>query len=138
GEDEVREDWSELDVEGFTRRSIDARTDEVRRDEIGCELQAYERPADGVRERLDSERLGESGYTFHEAMPLGQQADEDSLHHAVLPHDDALHLEQRALEVRRRRRFRSGRSLVRHLGLPGSGARRVTRTQPPRNPHRSS
>src|SRR3712207_7592538 len=47
----------ELDVELLGRRAVDAGADEVRRDEVGRELQPHPRPADDARQRLDGQRL---------------------------------------------------------------------------------
>ena len=130
GEDEVREHRTQLDVEGLTRRPVDARADEVGRHQVGGELQAYEGPADRVREGLDRERLGETRNALDEAVTLGEQAHEDALDHSVLPDDDPLHLEERTLELFGRGVLGAGRRLVGHLDPP-IASRRVTRTPPP-------
>ena len=52
-------------------------------------------------------------------MTFGEQAHEDSLDHSVLPDDDPLHLEQRALELFGCRGLGAGSRLVGHLDLPG-------------------
>jgi hypothetical protein len=118
GEDEVREHRTQLDVEGLTRRAVDARTDEIRRNQVGGELQADEGSADGVGEGLDRERLGEAGDALDEAMPFGEQTHEDAFDHAVLPDDDPLHLEERTLELLGRGVLGAGRRLVGHLDPP--------------------
>ena len=98
GEHEVGEDRAELDVEALGGRAVDPRADEVGRHEVGSELDARERALDGGGERFRRERLGEAGHTFEQAVAPGEQAHHEPLDHAVLPDDDALDLEQRALE----------------------------------------
>ena len=60
GEQQVGEHRPERRVELAGLLVVDARADEVRRHEIGRELDALERAADGARERLDRQRLGEA------------------------------------------------------------------------------
>ena len=79
--------------------AVDARADEVRRDEVGRELDAGERSAEHSRGRLDRQGLGETGHAFDEQVALRQQADEHTLEHRVLPGDDPADLEERLLEL---------------------------------------
>jgi DNA-binding Lrp family transcriptional regulator len=98
GEDEVGEHGAELDPERLARRPVDAGADEVRGDEVGRELDAGERAADGGRHRLDGEGLGQAGDALDEAVATCQQAHEHPLEQPVLAHDDLLGLEEDALE----------------------------------------
>ena len=90
--------------------AIDARADEVRRHEVGGELEALELAAERVGERLDGQRLGQAGHAFEEHVPAGQQRHEQPLEHRLLADDDPLDLEHRRLErgVRLARRLVAG------------------------------
>jgi hypothetical protein len=100
GEHEVGEDWPELDVETLAGRPVDPGTNEVGRHEVGGELDAGERAVHRRGECLGSERLREPRHALEEAVAAGEQAHHQPLDHAVLADDDALHLEQGALEAR--------------------------------------
>ena len=113
GQEEVAEDRAELGVERPLLRAIDARADQVRRDEVGCELHTGERSAEHSRGRLDRQGLGETGHAFDEQVALRQQAHEHALEHRILPGDDPADLEQRLLEL-------FLRVLGRQLGVFGS------------------
>ena len=99
GEEEVAEDRAELGVERPLLRAVDARADEVRRDEVGRELDAGERAAEDARGRLDGQGLGEPGHALDEQVALREQAHEHALEHRVLPGDDPADLEERLLEL---------------------------------------
>ena len=98
-EEEVAEDGPELGVERAVARAVDPRPDEVRRNEVGRELHARERPAEHAGRRLDRQRLREARDALDQEMALRQQADEHPLEHRVLPCDDPPDLEQRLLEL---------------------------------------
>src|SRR5215469_12308137 len=40
-----------------------------------------------LRQRLDSQRLSKTGYTFQQHMPIAQQADQQPVQHLMLPDD---------------------------------------------------
>ena len=73
--------------------------DEVRRDEVGRELDPRERPAEDACGRLDRQRLREPGNTLDEQMALREEAHEHALEHRVLAGDDPADLEERLLEL---------------------------------------
>ena len=61
--------------------------------------------AEHVGDGLDRQRLREAGNALDQQVPAGEQADEHALEHLVLPGDDALDLEDGALDPRRGRRL---------------------------------
>ena len=87
GQDEVGEDRTQLDVEALGGRPVDARADDVGGQQVGRELDAGERAADGLGQRLDGERLGQTGHAFEEAVAVGEQAREHALQRTVLADD---------------------------------------------------
>ena len=97
-EEEVAEDRPELGVERGAGRQEDARADQVRRHEVGRELDALEAPVEDLRGRLDRERLREARHALDQQVPAREQADEHALEHGVLARDHALDLEQGLLE----------------------------------------
>ena len=99
GEQEVAEDGAELGVEGALLRAVDPRPDEVRRHEVGRELDARERSAEHAGRRLDRQRLREAGNALDEEVTLREEADEHALEHRVLAGDDPADLEERLLEL---------------------------------------
>jgi hypothetical protein len=99
GEQEVAEDRPELRVERAVPLPVDPRAYEIRGDEVGRELHAVERAAEDLGECLDRESLGESGNALDQEMSAGEEPYEHALEHLLLADDDALHLEQGALEL---------------------------------------
>ncbi len=97
-EQEVAEHRAELGVEAAAVRPVDARADEVRRDEVGRELQALEAAAEHVRDGLDGQRLGQAGDALEQDVAAGEQRHEDALEHRLLADDHPLDLEQRRLQ----------------------------------------
>src|SRR4051794_26727273 len=98
GEQEVAEHRAELGVEAAGVLAVDARADEVRRHEVGRELEPLERAAERVGERLHGQRLGEARDALEQHVAPGQERDEQPLEHRLLPDDHALDLEHRGLE----------------------------------------
>ena len=98
GEQEVAEDRPELGVELVLAGAVHPRADEVRRDEVRGELDALEAPTDHLRDGLDGQRLRQAGDALDQEVSACQQADEDPLQHLVLSCDDALDLEDGALD----------------------------------------
>ena len=117
---------------------VDPGADDVGGHQVGGELDAGERAADDLGERLDGQRLGHAGHALEQAVAPGEQADEHPLDQPVLADDDPLDLEERALQgvhltlqtaVGRRALLRAGsKALRRALAGETSGAlRRPTR-----------
>ena len=97
-EQEVREHGAEVGVEGAGVRSVDPRAYEVRRHEVGRELNAVEGPAENAGGGLDRQSLGETWHALDEEMPAGEQAGQDTLQHLVLAGDHASDLEEGSLQ----------------------------------------
>ena len=60
---------------------------DVRRHEVGRELDTLEFEMEDARNRFDQQRFGEAGRAGDEAMAAGEQRDEDLLDDLVLAHD---------------------------------------------------
>ncbi len=97
GEQQVGEHGSQRGGEFAGLLVVDAGSHQVRRYEIGCELDALERSVNGSRERLDGERLGEPGYSLHEQVALREHGDHHTLKEMILADNDLLHLVEDAL-----------------------------------------
>src|SRR5688572_26976583 len=63
------------------------RPEDVRRHEIGSELDATELDIDGLRQRLQQLRLAQPGHAFEQRVAFAQQADQDRPHEVVLTDD---------------------------------------------------
>ena len=59
---------------------------------------ALEGAAEHLGDGLDRQGLGEAGDALDQQVPAREQADEDALEHLVLARDDALDLEEGALD----------------------------------------
>ena len=116
GEEEVREDGPERGRELARLLVVDPGPDEVRRHEVGRELDPLEVAADRLRERLDRHRLGEARHALDEQVAAGEQGDEHPLEQVVLADDDLLDLVQEPLH-----RDGAGRG-VRAVGSGSTGA----------------
>ena len=97
-EQEVDEHRAELDVERLAAAAVDAGADDVGRQQVGRELDAGERAADDVGERLGGERLGEAGHRLEQAVAAAEQADEQALEQPGLADDHLAQLEEDPLD----------------------------------------
>ena len=97
-EQEVAEHGAELGVEPAGVRAVDPGADQIGRHQVGSELEALERAAEDVGDRLDGQRLGQARHALQQHVAAGQQRDDHSLEHRLLADDDPLDLEQRGLE----------------------------------------
>ena len=97
GEQQVREHRAQRRPELAGLLVVDARADEVGRDEVGRELDALELAADRVGDGLDRHRLGEARHALDEDVAADQQRDDEPLQEVVLADDDLLHLVQQPL-----------------------------------------
>ena len=68
------------------------RAGDVRRHEVGRELDAPEIPAKQIGERLHHHRFGEAGHPDHERMAAGEQARQQQANHLVLTDEDRTQL----------------------------------------------
>ena len=92
-EHQVGEDGSELGRE-CAAAGEDARADQVRRDEVRRELNAAERAADDVRQRLDGGGFGQSGHALEQHVAAREKRHEQALQEMVLSDDEPPELEQ--------------------------------------------
>src|SRR6266550_5200058 len=119
GEEEVREDRAKRRLEITGPLVVDARSDEVRGDKIGRELDALELAGNRLRDGLDRECLRKPGHALDEKMAARQEADQETLEQMILPDDDLLDLEQQPPGVRWYRDLRFGHDVP----SPQSGGR---------------
>ena len=64
-------------------------TDHVGGQQVGGKLDAAEFPADSLCKGFDRQRFGQSGYTLQQDMAIGEQPDQQTVQHVLLPHDHA-------------------------------------------------
>ena len=98
GEQEVHEHRAELDVEPLGAAAVDPGADDVGRQQVGCELDARERPADDIGERLGGQCLRQPWHRLDEAVPARQQPDEQPLEQPGLADDHLAQLEEHPLD----------------------------------------
>ena len=96
GEQDVREHRSahehHLPLSGFRIVLNDVGTGDVRRHQIGGELNAIELQVEDIGESLDDQGLGETGYTGDDAIAADQNRQQDLLEDLVLADDPLLDL----------------------------------------------
>src|SRR5690606_1321421 len=100
GEQQVREHRPERRRELAGLLVVDPRADQVRRHEVGRELDAPEGAADRSGERLDGQRLRQARHAFDQQVALREHRHQHALEEAILPDDDALDLVEDALHQR--------------------------------------
>ena len=76
---------------------VDARADQVGRDEVGRELDALELAADRLGQGLDRHGLGQAGHALDEDVAAREQRDDQPLQQVVLADDDLLDLVEQPL-----------------------------------------
>jgi hypothetical protein len=64
---------TELELSRFLVEEEDAR--DVARQQVGCELDAGERPVDAARQRLRERGLADPRYVLNQHVPLAQERD---------------------------------------------------------------
>ncbi len=69
--------------------------------EVGRELDPLERQVENLRDCLDEQRLGESRHAGDQAVPAGEERDEDLIDDRILPDDDLADLGQDPLAAER-------------------------------------
>ncbi len=79
---------------------VDARPDQVGRNEVGRELDALELAPDGLRKRSDRHRLRKAGDAFDQDVAASEQRHDQALQEVILADDDLLHLVEEALHWR--------------------------------------
>ena len=86
-EDDIGEDRSLLDHELAGGLIVDLRPHDVRRQEVGGELDAREARGDRLGEGPHGERLRQPGHSLEQHVPPGEDADEQPVDHVLLTHD---------------------------------------------------
>ena len=89
GQDDLREDGALHEAEAAAALALveDLGAGDVRRHQVGRELDALEVEIEDLGERLDQERLGEAGDAGDEAVAAGEQGEQDLLDDLVLSDD---------------------------------------------------
>ena len=115
GQEQVGEHRAQRGAELARLLVVDAGADQVGGDQVGRELDALELAADGRCERLDGQRLGQTGYALHQQVAPGEQRHRHPLEQLVLTDDDLLDLVEHPLHGPRRHLA----CFVIHAHLPG-------------------
>jgi hypothetical protein len=89
GEHEVGEDRPRRTTTPRCLRVEDLRADEIRRQQVGGELHAAELGPDRPGQARYRERLGEAGQPFEQHVPVGEQRDQEPIHHFALAYEHA-------------------------------------------------
>ena len=101
---DVREDRSgrehHLPAAGGRVFLDEVRPGDVRRHQVGRELDAGEPQVEHARHRVDEQRLGQSGCADDQAVAADEQRHQDLLDHLVLPDDDLSQLGKDLLPAR--------------------------------------
>jgi hypothetical protein len=84
GKDDVREDGSALHHESPGRLVENLRSDDVRGEQVGSELNSVKRSVDRFGECADGECLREAGDALEKYVTTGQKRDQEALDHSVL------------------------------------------------------
>jgi hypothetical protein len=97
GQDQVGEHRPLLGNEFLLFLVEDQGPQDVGGQEIGRELDALEFGFNGRGQGFDGQGLGQAGHAFDQDVPVGQQADKQTLHHGHLADHDLVHLGQDVL-----------------------------------------
>ena len=89
GQNEVGEDRAFLDRELAGARIVNLGADDVRRQQIGRELDAFEAQVQAVGQGAHSERFRQAGDAFEQHVAAGQQAENEPIEQIALADDDA-------------------------------------------------
>ena len=88
GQDEIGKNRAFSDGKFVLRRVVDHRAQYIRRQQVGRELYAAEPRVNRLRQRLDGQRFRKTRQTLQQYMAPREQAQQQALYHALLPHDD--------------------------------------------------
>ena len=98
GEHDVREDRARrkhhLAASGRRVFLNDVRAGDVRRHQVGRELDAVELEVEHLRQRADQQRLGQPGHADDQAVAADEQRQQHLVHHVVLADDQLAELAQ--------------------------------------------
>ncbi len=90
GEEDLREDRPLHEAQRAVTVLLveDLRAGDVGRHQIRRELNPLEREIEDLRDRLDEQRLGETGHAGDQAVPAGEERHQHFVDHRVLADDD--------------------------------------------------
>ena len=91
GQHEVSENRTWLEIERGVLLTIDLRAGDIARKQVGRELHPAEITFDQITERLDRPCLGDAGKAFHQDVTIGEESNEQALHHLLLSDDGGIH-----------------------------------------------
>ena len=83
---------------------------DVARHQVGCELDALEHQAEGLRQGAHQQRLGGAGQAGDQAVAAHEQRDHHLLEHLLLADDHAAHLRTISVWTWRKRSMRAFKS----------------------------
>ena len=88
-ENDVGKEWTFLELEsrGVFVKNRDSQN--ISREEIGCELDAGEGAIDGSCDRCREHRLADTGDVLDECVPSREQTDQEALHSFGIPEIDS-------------------------------------------------
>ena len=98
GQDHVGEDRPRLEDELAGRGVVDARAQDVRRQQIGGELDPVELAGDARRQCPRQQRLADAGHVLDQEVALGQQGDNREPDDLGLAQDDRLDVPDQAVK----------------------------------------
>jgi hypothetical protein len=97
-EDDVGEDRPRLELEVTPLLVVDADAGDVRRQQVGGELDAADRAVDRPGQRLCQHGLADAGNVLDQQVPLGQQGDQRQADHLGLALDHPLDVDPDLVE----------------------------------------
>jgi hypothetical protein len=81
---------------------VDARAGEVRRHQVGRELNALETARHRLGQGGDGKRLGQARHAFHQEVAARQQRDQHAFQEMILAHHDLFHFIEKMFQTRMR------------------------------------
>ena len=87
-ENQIGKERTELGREFAGARIVNERADQIRRQQIGRELQTLKTGLDAGGQRFDGERFGQAGNAFEQDMAIGQQAEKQPIDQIFLSDND--------------------------------------------------
>ena len=93
GKNEIGEDWPllELELAAFLRLYVDFRAGHVRRQQVGCELNARQIGGEIFGERFHRSGFGETRQAFDQEIAVGEQPDQHALDQMILTEHGLTH-----------------------------------------------
>jgi hypothetical protein len=91
GQHKIGEDWTLLHRELLVLLVVNQRSYDVGRQQVWCELNPAEVASHRFAEASDGQRFRQTRDTFQKDVPIGKQANQQSVHHACLAHNGSAH-----------------------------------------------